>query len=199
MESQTEKEILNAAETEFHKNGFSGARMQQIAERAGINKAMLHYYFRSKEKLFTQVFYRALSEVFPMIRSILESARPLEEKIEEFVNNYIKTMRNRPQLPLFIVNEINQNPERLSSFIEENEIGLPTKFIKQLYDEMETGRIREMDPKQLVVNVLSLCVFPFMGRKLIQTVLVMDEEEFEEFLTVRQKQLHTFILNALKP
>ena len=199
MESKTEQEILNAAEIEFHTNGFSGTRMQQIAERAGINKAMLHYYFRSKEKLFTQVFYQALREVFPMIKGILESNRQLEEKIREFVHNYIKTMRNRPQLPLFIVNEINQNPERLRNFIKDNEIGLPYAFVKQLYEEMEAGNIIQMDPRQVAVNVLSLCVFPFVGRRLIQTVMAMEDEEFEKFLEYRQNQLHTFILNALKP
>lgn len=199
MESQTEQEILNAAEIEFHKNGFSGTRMQQIAERAGINKAMLHYYFRSKEKLFTQVFYQALRETFPMIKGILESDKDLEDKIEDFVYHYIHTMRNRPQLPLFIVTEINQNPDRLRNFINENNIGLPYAFLKQLYDEMEAGKIIQMDPRQVIVNVLSLCVFPFVGRRLIQTVMAMEDEEFEKFLEYRQNQLHTFILNALKP
>ena len=199
METNTEEIILNAAENEFHKNGFSGTRMQQIAERAGINKAMLHYYFRSKEKLFTKVFYRALSELFPMIKGILESNRELDDKIEEFVHTYIKTMRYRPQLPLFIINEINQRPDRLNNFIRENDVGIPYKFMKQVYDEMEAGRIKKMDPRQLIVNVLSLSVFPFMGRQLIQTVLGMEDKEFENFLEVRQKQLHTFILNALKP
>lgn len=198
MKTQTEEHILKAAETEFHQHGYSGARMQKIAERAGINKAMLHYYFRNKENLFTQVFYGALSELFPIITDILKSERSFEDKIQEFVYTYIKTMRSRPQLPLFIVNEINQNPERIRGFIQEKGVRIPPRFVSQIQSEMEAGRIRKMDPRQLMVNILSLSVFPFVGRTLIQTIMEMADDEFEEFLSTRQHELHTFILNALK-
>src|SRR6476646_10827126 len=112
-EQNTEKKILAAAKKIFLKEGMAGARMQDIADGAGINKALLHYYFRSKEKLFEMIFKEAIKEFLPKINLIFESDKDLFEKIEMFCKEYIDQIRKTPYLPVFILNEVNQQPEAL--------------------------------------------------------------------------------------
>ena len=109
----TEERILEAAKKVFIRKGMYGARMQEIADEAGINKALLHYYFRSKNKLFEAIFQEAFHEFVPNAFGILKSDMPFEEKIRLFVSNYIDLISTNPFLPIFIINEINQNPDRL--------------------------------------------------------------------------------------
>src|SRR4029078_3015094 len=110
-EQNTEEKILSAAKKVFLKEGMAGARMQDIADEAGINKAMLHYYFRSKEKLFETIFKELSIEFLPRVNAIFESDLSLFEKIEVFCSEYISRMMENPFIPLFIVNEINKQPE----------------------------------------------------------------------------------------
>ena len=111
----TEQKIFDAAHEIFVQKGMDGAKMQEIADRAGINKALLHYYFRSKEKLFEMIFTSAAQKLFPKINFIFESDLPLFQKIEQFCHEYLEVMIENPYLPAFLINEINQDPER---FIE---------------------------------------------------------------------------------
>src|SRR5215831_5817845 len=101
----TEKRILAAAKKVFLTKGMDGARMQDIADAAGINKALLHYYFRSKEKLFEKIFTEAMSGLFPKINSILESEQTVFEKIEMICGEYIDQIQQTPYLPMFILSE----------------------------------------------------------------------------------------------
>ena len=107
----TQAKILSAAKQVFLLKGMAGARMQDIADEAGINKALLHYYFRSKEKLFETIFSEALNQFFPKIAHIIESDITLFQKIESFCSEYITTMQQNAYLPLFVLNEVNKQPE----------------------------------------------------------------------------------------
>ncbi len=111
IEKSTEEKILAAAKKVFIAKGMAGARMQDIADEAGINKALLHYYFRSKEKLFEMIFMEAAQKLFPKINFIFESDVSLFEKIENFCEEYITIMSENPYLPLFVLNEISRDPE----------------------------------------------------------------------------------------
>ncbi len=113
----TEDRILEAAKEVFIAKGFDGARMQEIADTAEINKALLHYYFRNKDKLFEAVFEETLLQIGPMVLSFVNEPIPLEVKIWKFVDDYIEIIRNNPKLPLFILNEIHVNPDRILSFL----------------------------------------------------------------------------------
>jgi AcrR family transcriptional regulator len=112
----TEEKIFNAARVVFQKKGFSGARMQEIADEAGINKAMLHYCFKSKELLFKAIFMNAFGQLAPQINEIFNSQDTVFEKIKKFTHSYISFVILNPYLPQFIIQEMNNNPSFVMSY-----------------------------------------------------------------------------------
>jgi len=197
-ELQTEEKILEAAKKVFYRQGFSGARMQEIADEAGINKSMLHYYFRSKDKLFQEVFQESVRHFFPVIFNVLDSDLALASKIEKLVETYYDLFRKHPHLPRFVIHEMNQHPDRFKEFMDGAGIEVPAKFIKQIRAEVEAGNIKELQPKTFIINTIALCVFPVIAQPMVETVFRMDDEQYRQFLEKRKKELPTFILNAVK-
>ena len=151
--TSTEEKILAAAKTIFIEKGMDGARMQDIADNAGINKALLHYYFKSKEKLFEVIFKEGAEKLFSKINSILNSDLPLFEKIRLFSNEYAEIISQNPYLPLFVLNEMNKQPH---SFLE-NIFGKnqPTfeNLVKQIDKEIKKGTINILPTVTLLAKV----------------------------------------------
>lgn len=197
-DSTTESNIMEAAKRIFVLKGFEGARMQEIADEAGINKALLHYYFRSKDKLFEAVFIDAFVKFVPTILITLNSNSPLFRKIEVFVDHYIDVLSKNPFIPGFILHELGHNTERLSKIIRT--VGLnPDLFVEQVNAEIEAGSINPIDPRDLLVNMLAMCVFPFVGKPILKVVLFKNnEEEYHEFLNRRKIAAAQFIINSIK-
>jgi TetR/AcrR family transcriptional regulator len=138
IDQSTEQLILGAAKKVFVRKGMAGARMQDIADEAGINKALLHYYFRSKEKLFEMIFMEAAAKLFPRINAIFNADQSLFEKIESFCEEYISIVMENPYLPLFVLYEINQNPEYfLQKVWKGNSKPNPSKFLEQMEREVK--------------------------------------------------------------
>ncbi len=197
-DQSTEEKILAAAKKVFVKKGMDGARMQDIADEAGINKALLHYYFRSKEKLFQVIFKEAAARLFPRINSILTSDLSLFEKIEQFTNDYIEVVIENPYLPLFVLNEMNKQPH---SFIEKIFGGNPPQvhlLAAQIEKEIKKGTIKKTSPAHLIVNMMSMCVFPFIGKPMIQIVMQLDELQFRNMMVQRKKIVSEFIIDSIK-
>lgn len=196
----TEQRILDAAKIVFHRKGLSGARMHEIADAAGINKAMLNYYFRSKDKLFEAVFRDGIQKIFPVIKTIISSDLPLFEKIETFADTYISVLIENPYLPGFILNEVNNNPDRLMEVFLGNvmEMDVYLKFSSQVEEAVKSGIIKPIDPKQLIVNLMSMCIFPFAAKPVIKVLVNLDEESYSLFLEQRKKEIPVFIINAIK-
>lgn len=198
-EQATEQKILAAARKVFIKHGFTGARMQDIADEAGINKALLHYYFRTKDQLFELVFREAAAQFLPAMTGILTSELPLEGKIEKFVVQYISLLQEHPFIPGFVLHEIRTNPERLPQLLPFDKIDIPALLTTQLEKGIRAGKFRKIPPKQFVANIISLCVFPFVAKPMLQFGLNMPtEEEFEQFIEERKKVVVQFIFNAIK-
>jgi len=199
-DNKTEQRILDAAKIVFYRKGLSGARMHEIADAAGINKAMLNYYFRSKDKLFEAVFRDGVQKIFPVIRTIISSDLPLFEKIETFADTYISVLTQNPYLPGFILNEVNNNPERLMEVFLGNvmEMDVYKKFSLQVETAVKEGIIKPTDPKQLIVNLMSMCIFPFAAKPVIKVLINLDEENYSSFLEKRKKEIPLFIINAIK-
>ncbi len=193
----TEEKILEAAKNVFIRKGMYGARMQEIADEAGINKAMLHYYFRSKDKLFDAIFQEAFHEFAPKAFSILQGDLPIEEKISRFVSNYIDVVSANPFLPIFIINEINQNPDRLNHIT--NILGMvKEELYKDMKVKVEDGEFREIDPVQLLINIMAMSIFPFLVRPIIQGAFEYSDEKYREFLEERKKLIPEIIISYLK-
>ncbi|HET9824983.1 MAG TPA: TetR/AcrR family transcriptional regulator [Chitinophagaceae bacterium] len=198
-DQSTEEKIVAAARKVFVLKGLAGARMQDIADEAGINKALLHYYFRSKEKLFEMVFMEAAQKLFPKINFIFESNMPLFEKIEHFADEYISVMVENPYLPSFVLNEMNRDPDSFFKMLNDK-FGFPdpSLFLKQIEKEIKKGTIKRIDPVQLLMNMLSLCIFPFMARPIFRLRLGLDESQFRGFMERRKKEVPRFIIESIK-
>jgi TetR/AcrR family transcriptional regulator len=199
QEEGAEQKIIAAARRIFQRKGMAGARMEEIATVAGINKALLHYYFRSKEKLFQVIMMEAKVQMFDRLHPILGSDDPLFVKIEKFAESYISFVTENPFLPGFILHEINRHPEKLV-----NEISSGAKqpnlsrFFQQVISEIKKKNIVTIQPEQLFMNMLSMCVFPFVGRPMLQVVMNVSDKKFRELLEERKKQIPIFIINSIK-
>lgn len=196
--SGTEQNILNAAILVFQKKGMAGARMQEIADEANINKAMLHYYFRNKQKLFEAVFLQAFQKFAPQINGIFNSGDPVFEKIEGFAESYISFVTENPHLPTFLIQEININPDFATTFFMAHSAPDPALFEKQIAEEIEKGILRPVDPKQLLLDLFSLCAFPFVGSGLVKGVLNLDKSSFHTLMEKRKKLIPELIINSIK-
>lgn len=194
----TEGQILSAAENVFQKKGMDGARMQEIADAAGINKAMLHYYYRSKQLLFEAVFTNAFSLLAPQLNKILNDDSSIEEKVKNFTHNYITFISKHPYLPNFIIQELNRNPKFFEK-IQQN-AAFPTleKFKNQVTTEVEKGILKPIDGEQLFVNIISLNIFPFVATPLIKGFLKIDDKAFKKMMEQRKVSVSEFIINSIK-
>ncbi len=193
IKSDTEKLILEAARKVFTEKGLDGARMQEIADRANINKAMLHYYFRSKDKLFESVFKAAFNEFWPEITKSINESANVEDFLKRAISSYVDLFMDKPFLPIFILSEVNRTPDRLESLIREGGVN-PHLIVEYLKEQMDLGKLKAMDPKELLVNVISLCIFPFAGKPLIERMIFQgDKESCESFLQERKKSIYEFL------
>lgn len=195
----TEQKILETARKVFLTRGMVGARMQDIADEAGINKAMLHYYFRDKDKLFETVFLEEAQKFFPKIKMIFESEQPLEEKVRRFVDEYINEMLENPYLPWFVMNEINRDPDRFMQKIwSKKEAPDPSNFLAQIEREVRKGTIKKISPLHLLMNLLSMTIFPFIARPMMLRNLHLDEMQFRATMEQRKKEIPAFLMAAIK-
>ncbi|MEL7832462.1 TetR/AcrR family transcriptional regulator [Fodinibius sp. Rm-B-1B1-1] len=193
----TQEQIFEAACRVFQRKGYAGARMQEIADEAEINKSMLHYYYRSKDKLFQEVFQREIKRLFPVIFGVLDSDRSLPDKIDELIDTYYSFLEDNPYLVQFVLHEMHQHADRFKDFIKEESIRPPKSFLVQIEGEVKQGNMDPVNPKQLMISIIGLILFPFIARTMIETIFAMEESDFLEFLKERKEFLSDFILNAI--
>lgn len=195
--SSTEQKIFEAAKDVFQNKGLEGARMQEIADKAEINKSMLHYYYRSKEKLFEKVYELSIIKLMPQVASLLNKDMPLDVKLRKFSAKYIELIKANPDIPLFVIHEMNKNPGRLKKFIA-REIGKRVQpFLDQIKEEREKGNTVNLPPEQIFVNIMAMLVFPFLGRPVLQVVFDMDEEAFSHFIAVREAFIPDYLVSMV--
>ena len=194
----TEEKIFNAARIVFQKKGFSGARMQEIADQAGINKAMLHYCFKNKQLLFEAVFKNAFSQLAPQINEIFNSEATVFEKINKFTQNYISFVIKNPFLPAFVIQEMNNNPEFVANFLKNKNAPDASNFILQIENEMTSGIIKRGNPKQLLLDILSMTIFPFAAQMLVKGIIKLSDNEFNTLMEERKITVSEQIINAIK-
>lgn len=199
QDDSSEQRIFDAAHDVFVQKGLHSAKMQEIADRAGINKALLHYYYRSKEKLYETVVRAVINRVLPVLRDLIESDKPLLEKIDYFIHLYLQIISKNPYIPLFLINEMNKNQEHFFETIFPNELPKPDRFFQQVHAAVEAGEIRPIAPQHLIVNVISMCIFPILGRPMMRIILGMSAEDMKVFLTQREHEIKSFVHAALRP
>lgn len=188
----TEEKILRAAESVFLKKGMDGARMQDIADEAGINKALLHYYFRSKEKLFNAIFAAALQQFIPKLDQAIQHNLKVEEVFKLLAGLYMDLLMRNPYLPAFIVSEIGRNPAQMKDLMlkQLNLDRIAPQILQRILEEKGNA----VDPTQILVSIISAILFPFIGRPLLTPLLFQDKpEEFEAFIQERREFLSIYI------
>lgn len=198
-DQNTEQKILNAAKAVFLERGLDGARMQDIADKAGINKALLHYYFRSKDKLFDVIFYEAAARFLPQLGQLFGSDLPLFEKIEKFVHTYIDLLQENPHLPLFVLNEMQKVNGK--DFFEKLWNGKkPAVHIlaKQIDEAVKAGTIKPIKPVHLLLNIVSMSIFPFVARPIVKMVWNVNDPQFKTLMEERKKVVVQFILDSIR-
>jgi AcrR family transcriptional regulator len=203
QERNTEQKILDAAKDVFQQKGMTGARMQEIADKAGINKALLHYYYRTKDKLFEKVFEIAFSLFIPKVKEIMLSDKPVFEKIEFFISSYLTLLQKHPFIPSFVISELNRNPQILVNIFEKNvqlkEDNLFELFQQQIDLEVKKGIIKPIDVKNLMTNIIGLCIFPIIARPILQGVMFNnDKKDYDVFLKQRKDFVKDFVINSIK-
>jgi len=194
--------ILQAATRVFVKKGFSGARMEEIARESGMNRALLHYYFDSKERLFDIIFERHFMELQGGLGEIMTAQDPMEDKIRAIVQHFYKKISENPFLPNFIIHELSVNPDRILTMMR-TALGTPEShagdFIRQVEDEAKAGRIRPVDGAQLLASIFSLVIYPFLAKPILKMILVKDDDGYDRFIEDRPKFVIDLILQSLKP
>lgn len=197
-DNETELKIMRAAIHVFHKKGVHGARMQEIADQAGINKALLHYYFLNKEHLFEKVFEDTVMKIFPKINAVLSSDLPLMLKIEVFVNTYTDILKEHYYSTGFVIAELNFNAEKATELMVKKTGWDLSVLEKQVHTAIKQGLIRPIDTKVLVVNMFSLIIFPFVIIPMFMKRFNMSESEYMAFLDERKKEVIQMIINYIK-
>lgn len=200
--SATEEKILEAARNVFSRKGMDGARMQEIADEAGINKALLHYYFRSKEKLFEMIFREATSRILPGVKGSFASEVSFEEKVRHFVESYYNLLTRNRFLPVFVLTELSRKPDLLQRHflsVMQREDALIKTVETAIRRAIDAGEIRPINPYDLILNMIALCVFPFIASPIFKTLTAMSDEEYEALLHARKKTVVDFVMASLRP
>lgn len=195
IKTPAEQKIIEAARRLFTQKGYDAVKTRDIAREAGINLALLNYYFRSKEKLFELVMRGNMQEFFTSILLLINDRETsLEKKIELLVNKYIDVLSRNPALPLFVMTHMRNNPQRL---------GFRAKFrdsylMKQVQEAVKQKKIAPITPANLIMNIVGLTIFPYIGKPMLLHVNGMDERQFDELMQERRKLVPKWIDAMLK-
>jgi AcrR family transcriptional regulator len=199
--AQTQSKIFDAATEVFEEKGYTGARMQEIADRAGINKALLHYYFRTKDQLFMAVFHVLLKKMFDKILSIFTEEATFKEKMRRFLDEHIEFLIKNPKLPLFLLNEISRNPALAEGLRETLQYGHLRDLIYDRHSkELKGYGIKKSDMPQLMITIVGMSVFPVAARDMMAIMMpqMNDNRKFNAFMQERKDFASGFVMTALK-
>ena len=196
-ELSTEEKILKAAEEVFMRDGYDGSRMQDIADVAGINKALLHYYFRSKDKLFEKVFDAKIQGFFPKVDVVFNQDILFIDKIHFFIEGYMELLRKNPYLPLFVLNTVNSKDK--SKFIKKLPIELSRKVAESYQIDLRKGTVRALNPAQFIMSLMGMCIFPFLAKPILLDMFKADNAAFDALMQDRIQELKMYVKLILQP
>lgn len=194
----TEEKIFESATVVFTEKGMDGTRMRDIADHAGINKALLHYYYRTKDQLFNAVFEKIAGQIFKKFAPVMDQNLSLEEKIRFFYREHISYLQANPKLPLFILNEIHRNPARIKKLIRFIDIeNIWNTLEKQHSNELKKLNIAREDIPQIMSSIAALSVFPFAAKGILEAIFEKMGIKFDDYIEERKKFAADFVIKAL--
>lgn len=190
----TEEKFKEAARTVFTSKGYAGTKTRDIAEEAGLNLALLNYYFRSKEKLFEIIMLEKMQQLFMHIAPIvLDERTSLNEKIDLISTNYITMLMENQDLPLFVLSEIRNNPKRFGATVQLDSIMKQSHFVKQL-----AAHKKDVNPVQLFLSFLGMLIFPFIANPVLQSAGALNEMAFRQLMEQRKVLVATWMKKILE-
>jgi TetR/AcrR family transcriptional regulator len=207
LDADSETRILDAAHVVFTRRGTAGARMAEIAREAGVNHALVHYYFRTKQRLAEAVFRRAAGQLFPAMLAVFASELPIEEKVRRIVSAQVDMLLENRYLPGYLLAELNHFPERAELLLS-SMAGAPAEAVRprlfgKLAEQLEAGArggtLRPVSPQAFVLNLISMVVYPFAARPLVMAIMGLDDDAFAAMMQQRKTELPEFFLTALRP
>jgi len=198
---ETRERILDAAHAVLVRKGTAGSRTQEIAAEAGVNKALVHYYFGTKAALADAIFERALGTIIPKIFGILaDPDRSIEEKVRAIAREQIDFHSARPYLAGYLLSELHAEPERIARLMTRQRGPVPLDVIrKQLRDAAKAGKIRQISAEQFVTNMMGLLIFPFAIRPALMELLSLDATRWRAFIDERRRLVPDFFMAGLRP
>lgn len=190
----TEEKIKEAARKVFTHKGYAATRTRDIAEAAGINLALLNYYFRSKEKLFEIIMIEKMLKFFGVLAPVLnDAATTLETKVAHIAMEYTHLLLQNPDLPLFILSEVRNSPEQLVNLVQTVNVLNGSVFIKQIQQKKP-----DINPLQYLMSLLGMCVFPYAMKPVLQMMTKMSEKEFTVLMKDRESLIPVWTKAMLK-
>jgi len=199
-DTHTNKEkILEAALEEFGRHGMAGARMQEIARQAGVNKAMIYYYYDSKDGLYLQAYKTAAEQLLGDLFAVLESEdTSLFEKVIAFTHHLCDSIQSSPESGAFLVSGLNREPELAGNALKTVINFERSVFERQLDEAADNYEIVETDVDQVLINMISLCLFPYAASNFMRRILEIDDDEsWDKVLDARREIACDAVLNWL--
>lgn len=193
--------ILKVAEDLFMDKGFNGVSTTEIAQKVGCNQALIHYYYRTKANLFQKVFENKLRYLVSQFDITDENEEDFEERLSNRISKHYEILKQNPKLPIFILNEINNNSETIHWLKEAFKNNIPNfivKFQKELDEEVKINRIREVNAMDIILNIISLNVFMFISLPIVEYVFNSQNESIDQFVENRKKEIIQTILNSIR-
>lgn len=199
-DTSTEEKIKNAARVVFHKKGFAATRTRDIAEEAGMNLALLNYYFQSKQKLFEIIMMETLQTFFLSVAQVFNDERStLETKVEIICSRYIDLLMEQPEIPLFILNELRMNPQGFVKKMRPDKLVMNSHFAWQYQEAVKKGKIvPQTSILHFVMNIVGLTVFPFVGSPMFRALGGMTDDQFNKLMIERKTLIPKWIKVMLK-
>lgn len=198
-ELQTEKLIKEKAKMLFFQKGFLNATTQEIADEAGVNRALIHYYFRSRELMLDILLDDTLQEKKDRIRRILISDYPFREKIARYIDAVVDYGLKYPYLENFIISETARRPEKIKIFCAKDKFKSSDIIRDELEMEVKQGKIGPMSAEHFMVNLAALCNYPLLAKSVIQTIHGMTDAAYRKFLLERKRIIFRTIFNDEMP
>ncbi|MDD4545646.1 MAG: TetR/AcrR family transcriptional regulator [Bacteroidales bacterium] len=193
--------ILKVAEDLFMDKGFNGVSTTEIAQKVGCNQALIHYYYRTKANLFQKVFENKLRYLVSQFDITDDNEEDFEERLRNRIAKHYEILKQNPKLPIFILNEINNNSETIHWLKEAFKNNIPSfivKFQKELDEEVKINRIREVNAMDIILNIISLNVFMFISLPIVEYVFNSQNESIDQFVENRKKEIIQTILNSIR-
>ena len=199
-DTSAEQRIINAARKVFHEKGYDATRTRDIAEEAGINLALLNYYFRSKEKLFDIIVFETMEKFFQSLKEVFNDEKTsIEQKVEALVEKYVDLLSRHPEIPLFILSEVRKRPAELVQRIGMKELVMQSFFLRQYMEEANSGKIKMLHPLHFIMNILGLTVFPFIASPILRSIGNLSPADWNDLMQERKKMVPVWIKSILNP